>query len=746
MLKKFNILVYFLFIFLISPANSTTLENIVVDGNDRISNETIIMFSGVNKNNDVVNIDINKILKNLYETNFFENVSVSLNNKTLVIEVTEFPIIENVKFEGVKAKKIKKKLNDAIKIKNRSSYNPILVSKDVTIIKFQLKKLGYYFANVDTNIEKLENNRLNLIYNIELGNKAKIKKITFIGDRIFKDGKLRSILISEEYKFWKFISGKKFLNEDLIQLDKRLLRNFYLNKGFYNVEINTSFAKLIKEDEFELIYNINPKEKIFFNDLKINIPNDFDSINFEELNKILIDLKGKPYSLKSVEKILNQIDTITIQDEFKSVKANIEETIIENNLDINFNIKETEKFYVERINIYGNNITRESVIRNQLEIDEGDPYNEILQSKSENNLKGLNFFRSVSSEIITGKDKNSKIINITVEEKPTGEIFAGAGLGNEGGTFTIGVKENNYLGKGLGVEANATVTPETFKGKLSVSDPNYKNSDKSIFFNVQALEIDRIADFGYKTNKTGFEIGTNFEYLKDLNLGFSTRSFIEKIDTDTTASSRQQAQEGNYWDTFVKFRFNYDKRNQKFRPNEGYLSDLTLDIPLISDSNTLTNSYTYKVYTDLYENNVTSMSFYIEAANSLTNDDIKLSERLYIPSRKLRGFESGKIGPKDGNDFIGGNFATVINFNSTLPVIFENAQNLDASIFVDIANLWGVDYDSSIDDSNGIRSSIGIGIDWFSAVGPINFSLTETLSKKSTDITESFRFNIGTTF
>ena len=746
MLKKFNILVYLLLIFSISNANSNILENIVVDGNDRISNETIIMFSGVKKYNDVDNVDINKVLKNLYETNFFENVSVTLNNKTLIIKVFEFPIIENVEFDGVKAKKIKKKLNDSIKIKNRSSYNPILVSNDVSIIKFQLKKLGYYFANVESIIENLGNNRLNLIYKIDLGNKAKIKKITFIGDKIFKDGKLRSIVISEEYKFWKFISGRKFLNEDVIQLDKRLLRNFYLNKGFYNVEINTSFAKLIKEDEFELIYNIDPKEKIFFNNLKIDLPSDFNSVNFEELNKLLFDLKGKSYSLNAVEKILNRIDTITIQEEFKSVKATIDESIVENKLDINFNIKETEKFYVERINIYGNNITRESVIRNQLEIDEGDPYNEILQSKSENNLKSLNFFRSVSSEITKGVNKNSKIINITVEEKPTGEIFAGAGLGNEGGTFTIGVKENNYLGKGLGVEANATVTPETFKGKLSVNDPNYKNSDKSVFFNVQALEIDRLADFGYKTNKTGFEIGTNFEYLKDLNLGLSTRSFIEKIDTDSTASSRQQAQEGNYWDTFLKLRFNYDKRNQRFRPNDGFLSDLTLDLPLISDSNTLTNSYTYKVYTDLYENNVTSMSFYVEAANSLTNDDIKLSERLYIPSRKLRGFESGKIGPKDGDDFVGGNFATAINFNSTLPVIFENAQNLDASIFVDIANLWGVDYDSSIDDSNRIRSSIGIGVDWFSVVGPINFSLTETLSKKSTDITESFRFNIGTTF
>ena len=324
--------------------------------------------------------------------------------------------------------------------------------------------------------------------------------------------------------------------------------------------------------------------------------------------------------------------------------------------------------------------------------------------------------------------------------------MAGAGLGNEGGTFTVGVKENNYLGKGLAVEANGTVTPETFKGKLSVIDPNYKNSDKSMFFNIQAIEIDRITDFGYKANKTGIELGTDFEYLEDLNLALSTRSFVEKIETDSTASARQQKQEGNYWDTFLKFRINYDKRNQKFRPSDGFVSNLSFDLPVISDTNTLTNSYTYKVFTDLYENNVTSMSFYIEAANSISGDDIKLSERLFIPSRRLRGFESGKIGPKDGNDFIGGNFATTINFNSTLPVIFENAQNLDASIFVDIANLWGVDYDSSIDDSNKVRSSIGIGIDWFSVVGPINFSFTETLSKKSTDVTESFRFNIGTTF
>ena len=213
-----------------------------------------------------------------------------------------------------------------------------------------------------------------------------------------------------------------------------------------------------------------------------------------------------------------------------------------------------------------------------------------------------------------------------------------------------------------------------------------------------------------------------------------------------TASARQKTQAGNYWDTFVKFNLFYDKRNQKFKPSDGYYSRYSLDLPVISDNNTLTNSYDYKYYTELYENNISSFSFLIETANSLTGDDIKLTERLYIPSRRLRGFERGKVGPKDGADFIGGNYLSAINFSTTLPQLFPNLQNLDTSLFIDAANIWGVDYDSSLGDNSKIRSSIGIGIDWFTVVGPLNFSLTEVITKDDNDIEESFRFNLGTTF
>ena len=740
---SYSILLNFLFLTL---SYSEILKEIKINGNERITDEIISMFSDIELGQDVKNSDINNIIKNLYETNFFNNVSVTLNNSIILINVDEAPIIENIIITGIKAQKIKELIKDNFKLKSRSSFNDVQLIQEVKNIESTLKTLGYYFSKVNPYVESLENNMVIVEYKIELGNKAKIGKISFLGDKIFKDKKLKSIIVSEEYKFWKFISGKKYLQEQLISIDKRLLTNFYLNKGFYNVKINSSFAKLLREDEFEIIFNVDPGKKIIFNDLNIILPDNFTKDNYKNLENLFIKLQDKPYSINSVEKIVNEIDKITIEDEFKTSKAFVKESVVDDKLNIDFIINESDKFFVEKINIFGNNVTMENVIRNQLELDEGDPFSEILTNKSKNNIKSLNFFKDVKTQVLDGEDFNSKIINIEVEEKPTGEIQAGAGAGTEGGTFYFGIKENNYLGKGLSVDANATISTERFKGILSVTNPNYKNTNKSTFFNLQAIEIDQLKDYGYKTNKTGFELGTNFEYFEDFRLGLSSSTFVEKIETASNASVRQKAQKGNYLDTFVRFNFDLDKRNQKFKTSDGYRSNYNINIPVVSDTNTLTNSYNYKIYSELYENNISSFSLLLKSATSITGDDVKLTERLSIPSNRLRGFERGKVGPRDGADYIGGNYLSAINFQSTIPALFNNSQNLDAVIFLDAANVWGVDYDSSLDDSSQIRSSIGIGIDWLTAVGPLNFSLTEVISKNDTDVEESFRFNLGTTF
>jgi len=742
--------VIFIFLFFIFGINKLAFSEVVNDikiiGNERISEETIIMFSEVSINENFDSSLLNKTLKNLYETNFFENVTVKIVNNILEIIVKENPIIEKLTFNGIKAKRINELIKKNTRLKSRSSFNELILKKDEENIRSILKDLGYYFPKINTYVEKTKNNTVNVTYDIVLGDKAKINKITFIGDKKIKDKKLKSIIVSEENRFWKFITNKKFVNQNIISLDKRLLKNYYLNKGYYDVSINTSFAKLINKNDFELIFNIQANEKYYFNDLKITLPLDFDKSNFEEINNLFEKLKGEPYSIKQVESILEEIDKITLLDQFESINANVLEDIIDNNINLNFVIEKTEIKFVEKINIFGNNVTKESVIRNNLEIDEGDPYNEILSNKSVNNLKSLNFFKNVSSEIIDGSSLDKKQINITVEEKPTGEITAGAGVGTSGSSISFGVKENNYLGSGVTLESNIALSDESLKGLLSVSNPNFRNSDKSVNFSVEAVEIDRLKAFGYKTNKTGLSVGTDFEYLSNLRVGIGNSNFYEKIDTDSTASAKQRAQKGNYWDSFLDLSFDYDTRNQKFQTTEGFRSQYFIDIPIVSEKATLQNTYVYKYFTELYENNVSSASIFLRSSTSLKDKDIKLSERIIIPSNRLRGFEYGKVGPKDGDDFIGGNYAATINFSSTIPQILESNENIDFLIFFDVGNVWGVDYFEGDDEGSSIRSSTGIGVDWLTPIGPLTFTLSTALSKADNDKTETFRFNLGTSF
>ena len=744
--KYIKILTIFLFLSFINVNKvlSETISKIEINGNDRISDETIELFSEVSVNDNINKNIINDILKNLYKTNFFKDVKISFNNNVLLIDVVENPIIEKIEYRGIKANKILDALQENALIKSRNALNEIVLKDEKSRLQNVLKNLGYYEATLEIFSEQ-KNNLVNLIFEFNLGEKAKIKKISFVGNKIYKDNKLKRIIASSEYKYWKFLTGRKFLNENIIELDKRLLASFYKNNGYYNVKVNSTFAKLIDDNKFELIFNIDANNKVFFGDLKLNLPSDFDESNFTKIKKIFSEIEGEPYSIYLVDKILDEIDLITSLEQYQFVNATVVENLYDNKLNLEFKIIETEKLFVKKINVLGNTVTAENVVRNNLELDEGDPFNEILLNKSINNLKGLNFFKNVDKEIIDDLNSKTKIINIYVEEKPTGEITAGAGVGTEGSSIAFGIKENNFMGNGVQLDSNVSISSETFRGKFTVNNPNYKNTDKSIYTSFEAIETDNLKTTGYKTKKTGISLGSRFEYLDDLYLGIGNSNFYETITANSSASERQKAQAGNYWDTFVKLDLNYDKRNQKFQTSSGFRSYYSLDLPIISDTNTIKNNYTHSYYFDLFQDNISSISFYLETANSLNDKDIKLSERVKIPSRRLRGFESGRVGPKDGKDFIGGNYAYSLNFSSSIPQFFQESQNVNFLFFTDVADIWGVDYDSSLDSSK-IRSSAGLGLDWYSPIGPMNFSLAHPITKANGDVTESFRFNLGTTF
>jgi outer membrane protein insertion porin family len=745
----FRLLIGFLLnIFFVYFSYANVISKIDISGNKRISDETIKVFVDFEIGDEINIIKIDEILKNLYETKFFKDVNVANKNDVLIINVVENPIIQEINYNGIEAEKILDEIKKNLFLKNRSSYNLIDLEYDKRKIISNLKNLGYYFSSLDVYVEDLNDNKVNINFNINLGEKAKISKISFIGNKFFKDNKLRSLILSEEYRFWKFISGKKYLNESMIEFDKRLLKNYFLNNGFYKVEIFSSFAKILdsEKNSFELIFNIDAGKRVYFDELNFEIPDDYNPENFKKLQKTLNNLEGELYSINAIEKIIESIDVIALNDQYESIDINVNEILAEDKLSINFTIEETKKFLVKNINIFGNNVTQESVIRNQFDLDEGDPFNNILLNKTINNLKSLNFFKSVSSEIIDSEN-NEKIINIEVEEKATGEIFASAGVGTSGTTIGFGVSENNFLGKGIKLSSDISLSTEAIKGSFSVSNPNFMNSDKLVYTSLEVAEIDKLSSFGYKSSKNSFSLGTKFEYFDDFSLGVATKNIYENIETSSNASTQLKKQDGDYLDSLLDLSFDYDKRNQKFRPSKGFRSVYNISAPIISETNTLSNTYNYKYFAELFNENISTFGIFFGSANSITNEDVKLTERLYLPARNLRGFEFGRIGPKDKNDFVGGNYASSLNFSSTLPFILPESQNTDFLVFFDMGNVWGVDYDSSIDKNNNkIRSATGIGVDWLTPVGPLNFSFAKPITKADSDKTESFRFNLGTTF
>ena len=746
-MKNIFTLSILLSIFINLSLNAAIIKNIEIKNNNRISKETIITYGQINLNTDYNEEQINEILKNLYNTNFFKNIKINLENEKLVIFVEENKIIQSVIIDGIKSESTKKAILENLFSKEKAPFLIEKIKNDKNRIKTSLNFLGYYLSEVEVKILENQNQTVDLVFDINLGEKSKISKIEFVGDKKFKDRVLRNVIISEENKFWKFISNKKFVNEDNIERDKRLLKNFYLNKGYFDVKIESATVKLKDDNTFKLSYKINSGPIFIVKNTKLNLPLDYDEQNFQDVLKEMKQMENEIYSLNQVTKIINEIDKVSVSREYDFINADLEEKIQNNNeLDLVINIKESEKFYIERINIFGNNITHENVIRDKLEIDEGDPFNELLNAKSINNLRSAGLFKSVTANIKDGENAKTKTVDITVDEKPTGEISVGAGAGSDGGTIGFSVSENNFLGKGIKLGSSFRITEDTVNASFSVNNPNYNYKNKSISTTIETSDIDKMSDNGYETTKTGFSIGTGFEQFENVYFTPRISNYYEDLTTNTKASKNLKKQSGTYTESKFIYGLDYDMRNQKFQTTDGFRSKLVQTIPLYSDEYAFSNSYDFKKWHKFSNDMVTSLNFYGKHVNSLNGEDVRITNRFYLPRNKLKGFKTRNIGPVDGKDYIGGNYAAAVNFDTTLPMFFQSVESIDIKYFIDAANVWGVDYSSSIDDSNEIRASTGIVFDWFTPIGPLNFSLSQDLNKVSTDKTESFQFNLGTTF
>ena len=747
MVKKILSIFTFIYILIITVSlNAEIVKKIEIDGNVRISDETIKVYGDLKElNSDYSKSDLDNILKNLYSTNFFENVSLEIKNNTLFILLDEYPVINQLLIIGEKSNKFKNEINKIISTKEKGSFIENNLNKDINRIKNLYSTLGYNFSVVTAEIRKIDDKNYDLIYKIDRGKLTKISKISFTGDKKIKDKRLRDIIASEEDKFYKVISKNSRFSENLINLDKRLLINYYKSVGYYDVEVNSTSAELEDNTKISLNYNIEAGQRYSIDKISTKVDPVFDKNIFFPLNETYKKTIGEYYSPFKVKKILDEIDELIEDNNLQFIEHRVKENISNDNISLIFEIYEGDKVTVEKINVLGNNVTNEEVIRSELSLDEGDPFTEIKLDKSIASIKARNIFRTVNKSVKDGSSNDLKIIDIRVEEQPTGEVSAGAGVGTDGGSFAFNVQENNWLGLGKEIGVELEITTDSVSGNLNYTDPNYDLLGNSLSYNISSTKNDK-PDQGYENSIVTAGIGTSFEQYKDVFTRLTLYATHDDLRTSSSASSSLKKQKGKFSEISGEYGFTYDQRNRKFAPTDGSIISFGQAFPFIADKPYIANTFSSSAYQSFGENLVGSGKIRLEAINGLDNEDVRLSKRKLLSSKQLRGFERGKVGPKDGTDHIGGNYAATLNFDAKLPNLLPDSYNADIGFFLDFGNVWGVDYDSSINESNEIRSSTGMNVNWLSPLGPVSFTFATNLAKADTDKTQSFNFSLGTQF
>ena len=736
-----------IFFIILTNVTFAEIKKINIVGNARVSSATI--ESLVDKK--IINIDtiyINNLTKKIYDTDFFSDVKISFNQDVLTINVSENPIVNFFYINGVKDSDLDQ-VNKIITLKENSIFSSSKLKKDIEATREFLNASGYYQASITPEVIKIDNNQINLIINIDKKEISKIKNIYFIGNKYFSNSQLLDVITSTEDGWWKIFSSSA-LSEQRIEYDKQLLKDFYKSKSFYDAQIESAFASIDKNNKFTLTYSINSGKKYKFGDYDIKVSGlALKEVDINEIKNISNKLlKNEFYSPLTINKINKQITDFLETKKYGNFEINIQDLkAADDKINIIIQLNEGRKSLVNKINIKGNTITEEKVIRDNLIISEGDQLNSSKVKKSIDNVKSKQLFSKVEYKIEDSEKKNFKDLNLLVKEQPTGSISAGVGYGSNGGLFEASINERNFLGQGINLNFTGRLSSDEIKGEFSYVDPNYLNSNKELAASLFSV-VDDYENSGYQNKSAGTRFATKYEIYDDIffrpNLGIQ----FDTLEVTGNASSLLRSRQGDFITTSLGYNFLYDQRDSKFNPTSGSIIYFDQNIAtFFSDIPTVQTGVGATFYKELL-----SDKFIGSAKARLTNvvafndKDVKLSDRVFSTNSDLRGFEQRGVGPVDSGDHIGGNNLATLSLKSTFPNPIPENLRATTFLFLDMGNVWGADYSSSISDSSKLRSTTGIALDLMSPIGPLSFTYSIPLSKASTDKEQNFLFNIGSSF
>ena len=749
-------------------APAVAITALEITGNKRIEESTIESYLLLNIGDDYTEQLSDATLKRLYNTGLFSDVDVGRRGSTLVISVVENPIINRIVFEGNKYKD-DEDLYEEIQLRPRIVFSRAKVRADVQRILEIYRRGGRFAAAVEPKVIQLEQNRVNLVFEISEGAKSVIGKINFLGNKVFDNNILRSKIVSFESRWWKFLASEDTYDPDRLNYDQQLLRDFYREQGYADFRVTSAVAELSPDKQFFFI-NISVEEGELYNFGDISIESQIKELDPDILKPALFTKKGNQYDATAIDSTVELLTSIAGLRgyAFVDIRPQVRRNRAERTVDIVYVINPAPRVYVEEIKIIDNVRTHDRVIRRELRLVEGDAYNSSKLNRSEVRVRALQFFKEVAIEQIEGTAADKTILEITVEEQPTGELTAGLGYSSyEGLMVNFSIAERNLLGKGQYVRLGSQISKRRKEIELGFTEPYFLNRRMAIGADIFLRDTNFI-ESGFRQKSIGTSLRTAFpitEYVvMSLNYSLIKDTVVTSFFTESPYIANNS---GNFITSSVGFGLSYNSLDNPQKPNRGQLASINQEFAgLGGNEKYLKTLAKYDLYIPIYKTWVFNIALEAGHIQGLGRD-VRLNKRFFVGNPRMRGFKEAGLGPREWKDtfseFYSGYSLGGNTFYTTKAELFiplgGGARDLgiEASAYVDAGALFNIDAEDTMLSESGElytllgdtmtpRVSVGIGFSWASPFGPFRIDLAKAIRSQASDETEFFQFNVGTRF
>ncbi len=780
-----------------AQAQAGVIRRIVVEGNQRIEPSTITSYMSVRPGDAFNSEQIDLSLKTLFATGLFADVQIEQREQDLVVAVIENPIVNRVIFEGLNAIG-QDDLEDEVQARPRSVFTPARAQADVQRIIEVYRRAGRFAATVTPQVRELDQNRVDLIFEIDEGPVTGVRSINFIGNEAFSDRDLRGAIVTAESRWWRFFSSNDNYDPDRLEYDREQLRQFYTNRGYADFRVVSAVAELTPDQEdFYITFTIEEGEQYEFGE--IGVSTQLDRVPEDLLKRVLPVRTGELFKGDLIEDSIDAMTFVAGSQGYANVdiRPNIERDRINRKVNVVFEVNEGPRVFVERINITGNTRTVDEVIRREMRISEGDAFNRVLLDRSRSRVRALGFFEDVTVEEAPGSAPDRSVVNVNVTEQPTGELaFAFGYSSSDSFLFDVSVSERNLRGRGQFLRARASASSRRQQVDIRFTEPRFLGRELAAGFDLYSLRTDFLDEASFENQSTGVGLRASFPLTERTSLGLTytlvqddteiedrlvdadgdsdTAVFIDQCAIDFVGRPQICDQEGSFLTSVVGYTFNWDRRNDLVTTTRGFDLSISQDFAgLGGDVHYLRTEFSAGFYYGLFQDVVARFRLNAGHIYGWSDDEIRINDRFFKGGATFRGFDVAGIGPRevttiDGGepqygDAIGGNVFAIGTIEVSFPLGLPEQFGLSGALFTEFGTLGTVDdgareareylygdppstYRLFVEDDPSLRASAGVSIFWDSPFGPVQFDFAEPFQKEDYDRTESFRFSTRTRF